>query len=117
MKKIVNIALAGILILSCNNKSNVVESKGLSVGKKVEVLESFIKVKSKVKDAEFKFYDVNRNNRSIPGPSDKDYKAIIYLNPNEVALWTAGKSKQEDISHSGFEWLSDLVSQDQFKSI
>ncbi len=64
------ICLYFVFVYSCSNVSNEpITSTGLSIEQKLKTLKSFITPKSQILDCEFKLFDVNYKNRSIPGAS------------------------------------------------
>ena len=90
-----------IVLMSCGGSSDKIdrindsssdtckiESKNYSSPeKRIQVLKNHFNLKSEVIDAEYDIYDVNMNPRSIPGPTDRDYKIIVKINPPDFSKW------------------------------
>lgn len=87
LKKIVIFSIVIVLILGCEN-SNVIESKNYkSKADKIEALKEYYKIKSEIIDTEYRIFDVNINNRTIPGPTDRNYKIIIKIKLDDFDKW------------------------------
>lgn len=54
---------------------------------RTEAVSKYFNVRTEIKDVEFDIYDVNLNNRSIPGPSDRDYKMAFLLPEGKIDPW------------------------------
>ncbi|MBI9100039.1 MAG: hypothetical protein JEY91_16275 [Spirochaetaceae bacterium] len=86
-----NIFIALILLLSffmsCKNNNLIKSSDYSHKEKKIQTLKEYFNLKSEILDTEYEIYDVNMNNRSIPGPTDRDYKVILKIAPDDIMKW------------------------------
>lgn len=74
-------------------------------------MERFLKLKSPVRRAEFFIYDVNLNNRSIPGPTDRLFQIYLEVLPEHIPSWIADDQGNKTTISYSFEWLrsKDIV--------
>ena len=115
MKNIFTLTLLVIFALSCHDESNFRSSENIdNPADRIETLRNYISLKSELIDAEYNIFDVNLNsNRSIPGPSSRDYKIALLIDKNNIANWL------QDLNTSSFQldydWIYDLIkSNDNF---
>jgi len=91
MKKSLFVGLSLYIFIhffSCKTEGNHVNSENLTTPKaRTEAVSKYFNVRTEIKDVEFDIYDVNLNNRSIPGPSDRDYKMAFLLPEGKIDPW------------------------------
>ena len=102
---------------STNAHNKPVTSTGLSTEHKLKIIRSFIIPKSEIIDCEYKMFDVNYKNRSIPGASSKDLKILIYVDSSDIPLWIKDKDDMLTSFPHSIEWLKEIVSMKQFEVI
>lgn len=108
LKRILILFSLLIILTNCYNNSNRILSKNIDdTDKKIETLKKYFKVRSPILDTEYDIYDVNINNRSIPGPTDRDYKIILKVDTYYLDAWT-----ENEVVTSfpfKFDWANDLI--------
>jgi len=102
-----------ILAVSCNSAQNTLYSKNYSKEEKIETLKKHITAKSRIEWAEFMLFDVNMNNRSVPGASGKQYRAVIKVNPKDAHLWVDGKEGWLTSFPHSMEWIELILDDEQ----
>ena len=96
-----------ICILSCGGETVVRSSAYPTAQKRVERLKELFVLRSDVKDAAYEIYDVNMNTRSIPGPTDRDYKIVLKVSLNDLEKW----NEPEIITSlpQNYDWAEELL--------
>lgn len=115
MKILSNVIISLVLFGGCtlrNSDSSKLNSDDYeSADERVEILKKEIKNFSKIKDAEFKLFNVNGFNNqrtSIPGASSLDYKFVVRIDTANISAWTNGMKQVEpkDFDNS---WQQELL--------
>jgi len=106
-----------IILLSCTNADSTLSSKNYSDHEKINLLQKKIDVKSPIEWTEFELYDVNTNNRSIPGPSNKDYKIVIKIDPKYINLWIKDKQNWITSFPHNNDWKNEILNKEQLSVI
>jgi hypothetical protein len=88
MRKILFIIVGTILVFSCAPKNHIQSCEFATKETRIEQLSKLIRMKSPVLDAYYDLYNVNLDSRSLPGPTDINYKIIIRVKPEDVTRWT-----------------------------
>lgn len=85
--KIIALGFILLCIVSCES-SNFIESKKYKTKQeRIKVLKKYFKLRSEILDARYTIFDVNLNNRSIPGPTSRDFKVIVKIDPANFQKW------------------------------
>jgi len=116
-KLILIIVLFSCITLSCTGADNTLLSKDYSNNDKINLIKQKIETKSPIEWTEFKLFDVNTNSRSIPGPSNKDYKIVLKVNPQYIDLWIKDKQKLITSYPHKNNWINEVLSQKQLSEI
>lgn len=85
------ICMAFILLMSgCTGPSNPLSSRQLDTKQqRVEALGRYLHLPTGISDCEFLLYDVNPSgSRGIPGPTDRDYQAVMCFTNSVLEYWT-----------------------------
>ncbi len=109
MKKL--IMITGIIILfSCNREYvNPVKSSFYKTKEeRINSLKNFFHPRSEIKDAEFEIYDVNMNNCSIPGPTDRDYRIAVIMDTVYLDKWK-DENMHRAVKPFNYEWGIELI--------
>lgn len=104
-------------LFSCTNISLVLYSSDYSQEKCLEIVSEKMDVKSKINWVEFKLFDVNGNNRSVPGASGKDYKIVICVDKNDTKKWIAGKENWITSFPYSIEWINEIRNEERIAEI
>ena len=82
-----------------------IESGPVSSAKdRVAIARKRVKLPTPIQDVEFQMQDVNAgNDRSLPGATDRDYKLIMKVHPQNLGRWTTGFDKIRDYDYSWME--------------
>jgi len=97
------------VVLSCKSNENYFSSKNIDEpSKRIERLKEYYNLKSEIIDTEFEIFDVNYNaNRSIPGPTNRDYKIVVLVKPEYIDDWT------NEFTITSFplnyDWVDELI--------
>ena len=86
-KRIAGLLLLVLLITSCDSRTTVKSSDIQSAKNRIKELGKLFVLRSEIIDAEYEIYDVNINNRSIPGPTDRDYRVVLKVKPEDLEKW------------------------------
>lgn len=105
------------LVMSCANADNTLYSRNYSNSKKISMLHNTIDVKSPIEWTEFKLFDVNKNNRSIPGSSYKDYKIVIKMDPKYIKLWLQDKDLWITSFPHNIDWIKETLKNEQLSEL
>jgi hypothetical protein len=77
-----------LILSSCTSSSNhILSTKYTAKDKKIEILGKYLLIRSNLIDVEFDLYNVNINNRSIPGPTDIDYHIALKVTEDDIEKW------------------------------
>ena len=115
MKMKILITILPLVFISCMTDQSIIQSSGKTLKAKMEILGNAITIKSDVNDVYFKLYDVNRNSRSILGPTNKDYKICIFVNPSNVDKWVDDKKVWITSFPKNINWINDLSDMSESK--
>ena len=81
------VLLLCVSIFACGGESTVRSSDYKDNAARIERLGDLFVLRSDVIDAAYEIYDVNLNTRSIPGPTDRDYRIILKVDPRLLEKW------------------------------
>ncbi|MEJ2664905.1 MAG: hypothetical protein P8107_12845 [Spirochaetia bacterium] len=98
-----------LLLFSCSNGDNFITSKNIgNTSERIQTLRKYYKLKTEILDTEFEIFDVNLNaDRSIPGPTDRDYKIVILVKSENIDTWTNGLTITS--FPVNYDWAKDLL--------
>lgn len=103
------------LIVKCNPDTNdltKLDSDDFkSAEERIKALKSEIKYPSDFNDAEFELFNVNGfhdHRSSAPGPSSWDYKFVIKIDTVNIAAWTNGLKRVDQINYDK-NWTRELI--------
>ena len=86
-QNILVILLISGYFFGCAGDSTVKSSDYSDRAARIERLAELFVLRSEVIDTAYEIYDVNMNTRSIPGPTDRDYRIILKVDPRFLQLW------------------------------
>lgn len=97
-----------LVLLSCKTDPTIKSSDYKEKEVRIKILSEYFVLKSDPIDAVYNIYDVNINNRSIPGASDRDYKVILKIDKNDLNKW----HEPENITSIpiNYKWTESLIS-------
>lgn len=103
-------------VISCADGNKRIESKYVtSAQDRIAVLNKYFTPKTDIQDAYFDVYNVNFNNRSVPGASSWDYKIILLSENTDPDMWT------ESLVQTSFpldiEWAETLLKENAAEHI
>lgn len=105
------VILNGVFIVSCANSGPVLTSKNSNNEERIKVLKQEIAVKSTIEWTEFELFDVNRNDRNVPGASNKDYQIIIKTYPDKIENWTKDKQNWITSFPHDYQWIYSILTE------
>lgn len=106
-----------ILLFSCRGVQNTLYSKNYAADEKLQVLTTYIAVKSPIEWTEFSLFDVNMKNNSVPGASSKRYKIVMKVRPGDAHYWIDGKEYWITSFPHKMDWIESILDGERAKYI
>ncbi len=110
--KYILIALV-IVLCTCTQSQNHIYSHDFHTSlDRINALKKCFVLRTEIFDTAFDIYDVNMNNRTIPGPTDRDYRIVLKMDSSYIREWI--KDVQITSFPINYDWAKELLKENNF---
>lgn len=103
------VLLLSVSVIGCSQSNNTINSKELSKQERIKTLGENVNLHSEILDTEYDLFRTggfSKENRL--GPTDYDYRYVVKVKPDNVALWTKDHN-QADCNENNKDWAEELI--------
>ena len=86
--------------------TNAQSSRFATSEERLAFLARYLNFRSEPTDAQYHLFYRDNSRGLVPGPSDRDFRIVLWLEPADVPLWLQDV-REVEVSE-GFSWVSEL---------